>query len=465
MSKADNLKDFLTDVADAIREKKGTTGKINPQDFSSEIKSIETGGEEVESKEYKDVNFFDYEGTILYSYTWDEAKVMTELPPLPDRTSEGLVCQGWNYTLEDMMAQADENGENGYADIGAIYTTDDGSTRIHIELTEENDLDFEFYMTGRNGDLYSVDWGDGVKEDSSFDSSAYTSTANTHHYKTKGAYIVKVYCITGNSLQIGRNDNILSNPLHVSKILGIHNAGNIMVVYRCQYFFNLEFLTFHKDQKIHNNLGQYTPFTALKHISIPKGIMLQYTNAYDNAFFLKSISLPNATSELRPFIANTDVRTLKIPKNAALASNFSLNSATKLRTIYGKLPNIWSSNMFSNCRNLKLGTYKGGEDTVIIPGSCFSYNQMMHTLKIPSGVTTIQQNAFFYCTAMELYDFCDVKAIPALQSANAFSYMPTDCKIVVPDELVEEWKAATNWASYADYIIGKTEYLNSGGDL
>lgn len=44
MAKNDNLKDFLTDVADAIREKKGTTDAINPQDFSAEIASIETGG-------------------------------------------------------------------------------------------------------------------------------------------------------------------------------------------------------------------------------------------------------------------------------------------------------------------------------------------------------------------------------------------------------------------------------------
>lgn len=43
MAKNDNLKDFLTDVADAIREKKGTTGLINPQDFSNEISSIQSG--------------------------------------------------------------------------------------------------------------------------------------------------------------------------------------------------------------------------------------------------------------------------------------------------------------------------------------------------------------------------------------------------------------------------------------
>ena len=46
MAKNDNLTDFLTDVANAIRTKKGTTNLINPQDFSSEIESIETGGGE-----------------------------------------------------------------------------------------------------------------------------------------------------------------------------------------------------------------------------------------------------------------------------------------------------------------------------------------------------------------------------------------------------------------------------------
>ena len=44
MAKTDNLDDFLVDVADAIRAKKGTSDLINPQDFSTEIESIEGGG-------------------------------------------------------------------------------------------------------------------------------------------------------------------------------------------------------------------------------------------------------------------------------------------------------------------------------------------------------------------------------------------------------------------------------------
>lgn len=43
MAKTNNLKDFLTDLADGIRAKKGISGDINPQNFRSEVESIETG--------------------------------------------------------------------------------------------------------------------------------------------------------------------------------------------------------------------------------------------------------------------------------------------------------------------------------------------------------------------------------------------------------------------------------------
>ena len=42
-SPSTNLSDFLTEVAEAIRTKKGTSAQINAQDFPSEIASIETG--------------------------------------------------------------------------------------------------------------------------------------------------------------------------------------------------------------------------------------------------------------------------------------------------------------------------------------------------------------------------------------------------------------------------------------
>ncbi|MBR5202943.1 MAG: hypothetical protein IKW45_06730, partial [Clostridia bacterium] len=44
MSKADNLTDFMTDLADTIREVEGTSEPINPQGFSARIRNLSTGG-------------------------------------------------------------------------------------------------------------------------------------------------------------------------------------------------------------------------------------------------------------------------------------------------------------------------------------------------------------------------------------------------------------------------------------
>ena len=51
MSKQNNLTDFLTDVANAIRAKKGSTDLINPQNFSAEIAALSGGLEIVDMAE------------------------------------------------------------------------------------------------------------------------------------------------------------------------------------------------------------------------------------------------------------------------------------------------------------------------------------------------------------------------------------------------------------------------------
>ena len=68
MAKNDNLRDYLSDIADAIRAKKGTTDTINAQDFSEEIASIQT--EEEDERIVKCTGHVDAEG--LKSIGWDD---------------------------------------------------------------------------------------------------------------------------------------------------------------------------------------------------------------------------------------------------------------------------------------------------------------------------------------------------------------------------------------------------------
>ena len=77
----------LTGIANAIRSKNGTSDTYKPSEMAAAIEAIESGGGVVEPEE-KDVNFYDYDGTRLYSYTLAEAQALTVLPTPPEH--EGL---------------------------------------------------------------------------------------------------------------------------------------------------------------------------------------------------------------------------------------------------------------------------------------------------------------------------------------------------------------------------------------
>lgn len=72
MSKQNNLNDFLKDVADTIREKKGTDDLINPQDFSSEIANMSGSGADGGDILY----FYDGSTTACYCDTASDVSVV-----------------------------------------------------------------------------------------------------------------------------------------------------------------------------------------------------------------------------------------------------------------------------------------------------------------------------------------------------------------------------------------------------
>ncbi len=104
------------------------------------------------------------------------------------------------------------------------------------------------------------------------------------------------------------------------------------------------------------------------------------------------------------------------------------------------------------------------------------------TINFPNA-TSIQTYAFYYCSSLITADFpllasissyvfqnCSklktlilrVNKICTLSNANAFNDTPiktstTEGFIYVPDDLVESYKTATNWSTYASKIKGLSE--------
>lgn len=151
----------------------------------STIGSI-SGGSTGEVEE-KDVNFYDYDGTRLYSFTAQEALALEELPQQP--VHEGLTGQGWNWTLAGIKAEVQEMG---FVEIGAHYCTDDNKTRMYLNFPSEDALTFEIpFYEGTVGVVNTIDWGDGTI-------TTHVSTSNNngvsekHTYATPGKYVVKL---------------------------------------------------------------------------------------------------------------------------------------------------------------------------------------------------------------------------------------------------------------------------------
>lgn len=69
-------------------------------------------------------------------------------------------------------------------------------------------------------------------------------------------------------------------------------------------------------------------------------------------------------------------------------------------------------------------------------------------------------NTFNGCTALEVVDFSEATAVPALYNVNAFANTNSTYKIVVPDALYDTWIATTNWsnANIKPHIVKASEY-------
>ena len=153
--------------------------------------------------EAKDVRFRDYDGTVLHSMSVSEARALTALPELP--THPGLVCQGWNWSLDDLHSLTQE------ADIGANFITEDGKTRLHIVVPAGDSHAQRIEVSFVN--KLHVDWGDGSEpyvEENDFDPGELSPAwGATHTYPVcdeDKAYVITVWDEENAPLRFGKSD-------------------------------------------------------------------------------------------------------------------------------------------------------------------------------------------------------------------------------------------------------------------
>jgi hypothetical protein len=412
MAKTDNLKDFLTDVADAIREKTGTTDALNPQEFSDAIKGISTGGE-VASKPIKDVSFCDYDGTIVHSYSKEDFLALEALPSLPQH--DGLVAQTWNWSLEDAKAAIAER--TGLL-IGANFITDDGSTRLYISinLDELKDVTICFKQSKVSGLL--IDWGDGYTARSG--GSANMSTTRTHTYAATGEYCITILPDEDCNLTLGEDSTYT--------ILGQTNYRK-------------------------------SRLNALRKVEVGRNVTSLGKSAFDYCMSLKSISIPQEVQQVEDYAFNfcLSLNAIVIPHGVTDTSQYTFKACRTLKRI--SLPNgitdILSSSFYF-CNSLEY---------VFLPDSCdyiasygFYETLSFHKIAIPPAVARIETYTFYNDECLQIIDFSRHTSVAVLAASNALTKVPSSCKIVVPDALYDKWIAATNWSSKSSQIIKKSDW-------
>ncbi len=468
---------------------KGKTAYID----GSKVTGTATG-----SANRKDVNFYDYDGTLLYSYTLAEAQALTALPDQP--THSGLTGKGWNYTLAKINALTQA------ADVGAMYIPSDGKTHLVITLYDKarNVVPLYWSQTVANG--VTIDWGDG----SSTQTFAGTGNKNTTHtYSEVGTYDITLdvtsgvlgfgagsssYCVMGATSGTGRAYcNMLQSVSIGSSVTSIgsyafqycYSLASVTIPSSVtsisssafQYCYSLASITIPSSV---TSIGSYAfrDCYALASVTIPSSVTSIGFYAFQYCYSLASITIPSSVTSISDYAFRDcySLASVTIPSSVTSIGSYAFRGCYALAsvTIPSSVTSI-SDNAFQYCYSLASVTipskvtsiggyafqYCYSLASVTIPSSvtsigsyAFQYCYALASVTIPSSVTSISSYAFNTCTAVGAYHvLCETP--PTLANTNALTSIPSDCIIYVPAASLATYKAATNWSTYASYMVGE----------
>ena len=482
------LIDLTNDTVTADKVLSGYTGHdASGQAFEGTYVPSEGGG----SLEEKAVNFYDYDGELLYAYTAQEFLALNAFPTNP--THEGLTAQGWNWSLSDAKTYV---ASYGMLDIGQSYTTDDGKTRLHISFPQDS---LESYWTmsinftaSVNGAV-TIEWGD----NSTTTSSGTNSKEYTHTYAAPGDYTISLYVANGTisfgTNIIGSNYNIRGFRPKIKEV----NIGNNTKISGAvfQYCNGLERISLPYGL---TTIGGQNVFTSsnLKALVLPNGFTGFTGNTiFSSCYNLKVLCLPNTiTSTPSTFLSSCNgLKSLIIPSSVtsistSLAPNVysldrlsipsSVTQTSSNMASYAKFKKVVYKSTctpdFSNCKYIEEFDFPYG--TTVVGG--FYQCSSLKRVSIPSTVTEIASSAFSSCFSLctPVYIGANVQSIGGSAFQNCYSlpaiylYATTPptlgtkvfsntgntanpFKIIVPHGYLSVYQNDTNWSAYASRIV------------
>ena len=236
------------------------------------------------------------------------------------------------------------------------------------------------------------------------------------------------------------------------------------------------------------SLGNYVFSNCSKLLlaELPSGMtsLGQYT--FNNCYELAITEIPDGITKIENncFYNCKAMPLTKLPSRLASIGNYAFYTCTGLALT--EIPDTVTTigtEAFKYCG--KLALTKLPDSLTTIGGNAFYQCTKINITEIPEGVTQLQSYTFYGCTALteitikgaitkiNTYAFrsCtnlqkvvipNITSVPTLGGTNAFTSTPIASGtgyIYVPDDLVDSFKSATNWSTYANQIKGVSELV------
>lgn len=259
------------------------------------------------SNREKHVNFRDIEGNVIYSFTYEQAQALHDLPAVP--TDEEYIYS-WNFTLEQIKSRREP------LNIGLIRQAVDGFSRFQFELSYGDRLALNIPFTLITGSSVLVDWGDSTSPQN------VTTSPAVHQYAVPGIYTVKI--ASNAKVNLTPTSSVYTSFALVSAHLECENLDR-EAFSNC---YGLQKLSF---SPLVQRINKYTFSNCrnLRYVAIPSTL-----SGDDNAFY-------NCTSLI----------CVSLGHDSRFAGNSMFNGCSNLKSIVVR--NVISRYYLSGCRRLQ----------------------------------------------------------------------------------------------------------------
>lgn len=202
-------------------------------------------------------------------------------------------------------------------------------------------------------------------------------------------------------------------------------------------------------------IGDYA-FNAceqLASIALPSGLQKISSTMFADCMSLTSITIPEAVTEIgSQAFANSGLTSITIPSTVTTLGSEAFARCESLTSIdiQANVTEI-PDNFAVNCPLTSL-TLPNTLQTIEALAFATNVGFQVTELTIPASVTSIGDSAFGGNIANQM-TLTVLPTTPPTLGRNVFN-LATGSIIKVPAASVAAYKAATNWSSYADYIVG-----------